>query len=123
MPAPLRLVVSNGLCLPRVARRGEALPPTFGPRPAPWYLWSHVSDAKAQERPDAAGPRQAPEAGGGGREAISFRFPPGTKARIRRAMALLMLASPTDAPTEMTAYVMAAIEEKIARDSARKPAK
>lgn len=58
-----------------------------------------------------------------GREAISFRFPPGTKARIRRAMALLMLASPDDAPTEMTAYVMTAIEEKIARDSARKPAK
>ncbi len=58
-----------------------------------------------------------------GREAISFRFPPGTKARIRRAMALLMLASPHDAPTEMTAYVMAAIEEKIARDAARKPAK
>lgn len=65
-------------------------------------------------------PTKAPE---DAREAISFRFPPGTKAKIRRSMALLTLASPDDAPTDLTSWVMAAIDEKIARDSARKPAK
>lgn len=52
-------------------------------------------------------------------ESASFRLPIGMKDQIRLAMAK-MRVSGQDAPRDMTAFVVAAIEEKIARISARK---
>lgn len=52
-------------------------------------------------------------------ESASFRLPIGMKDQIRLAMAK-MRVSGQDAPRDMTAFVVAAIEEKIARVSARK---
>lgn len=52
-------------------------------------------------------------------ESVSYRLPLGTKDRIRVALAQLQLLDGTDAPKDAQAFVLAALEEKVAATQAR----